>query len=653
MRSKYLLLFIFAIFLNFTGKASDDKKPNEIRILYVGGNSDLNPDNKTNTQESIEKSIRERKEAFTQLLKTYFDTVTAIDATDYTPDMSDNYDVTIFDGLPPAIEQRTIEYDAYGKIKTYTPARYLPDDFSSPCITIGNVSDRIGARLGIKNDWFCLCLDACAHHINLKHPIFHKPFKTKMTLEKLPTPEEAFYYQFMFKEDIPDSLMMWRIQTKGYKTDLSFNIGLVSRPWGYTDSPDCEYISSGVCAKSPDAVAIGRHANFFHWGFIASPLYMTDEAKVVFANTVVYIAKYKQTPLVRKYRANIATRETVKEMKYSASRASYDNTLKYLNSITQQQEEAIKKLKAKQTKGEKLTDQETTYLQNYQPQEMPVPSFIDHLKQAVGPDLYTRFGNDESLYAQYYDSNKPYYYGGGNTQGLAIDEDAKAWGIANNNKEILNKAISCLEKGEEIERAKRILARYTLCDFSTPSEWRKWYDKYESKMFFTESGGWFFMINGSKNIPGNDYSILERRKTILTNETSQISEAIPDANNPIIITTQGKIKANNLIEVQIKINLYKGFHIYKEVGMGDPYIPMEIKFDLPEDCYLEGKIQMPAAANFGNNGTKIYEGEIIMSQIIRCEQLPTNIKFTFGYQCCDSHSCQPPQNKEFNVIIKK
>lgn len=36
---------------------------------------------------------------------------------------------------------------------------------------------------------------------------------------------------------------------------------------GFEDSPEAEVISSGVCAKSLDAVAIGRHGNFFHWGF--------------------------------------------------------------------------------------------------------------------------------------------------------------------------------------------------------------------------------------------------------------------------------------------------------------------------------------------------------------------------------------------------
>lgn len=145
---------------------------------------------------------------------------------------------------------------------------------------------------------------------------FKGPFKTKITLTKQPTPEDAFHYAYYQDGNVPDSVMMWKVNTEGYKTNPDFNIGMVSRPWGYLDSPDCEFISSGVCAKTLDAVALGRHGNFLTWGFIGSPMYMTPEAKVVFANAVAYIAKFRGTPLVRKYNENIATREILKEDKY-------------------------------------------------------------------------------------------------------------------------------------------------------------------------------------------------------------------------------------------------------------------------------------------------------------------------------------------------
>lgn len=655
---KKILLFVLFASWMITGYCAGDKKPSELRILYLAGNSDWNPDARGMLAEGvIEKGLELRKQAFGDLLRKYFSEVTVIEATDYSPEMSDEYDVTIFDGLPPVLEQRQMQRDASGQIIKLLPARYLPDDFSAPCITIGSVSSQIGAILGVKHDWFCLCLDAYAHHLETEHPIFHGPFKTELTFEQLPTPDEAFYYQALYDKPIPEILPMWRVQTKGYKTEIGFGVGLVSRPWGYTDSPDCEYISSGVCAKSPDAVAIGRHGNFLMWGFIASPRYMTEEAKVVFVNAVAYISRFKDAPLVRKYNENIPTRISAREMKYNSSRVSYNDQIKFLNSMKKMQEDAYVQLKERKAKGEKLHPQEEAFFENYKPMEVSLPPFSEHMKQHTDPELYAQFGDDEAKYAHYYDSNTPYFYGGGGGRRLVLDEDAKAWQIATNDKRLLDKAITCLENGVETERAWRVLTRYTLCDFATPAEWRKWYDRYKEKMFFTESGGWFFMINGSRNTPGNDYSVLERRKNrqvqeTIARETDAEVVAELSADNPVIISAKGKMKDKNLAEVSILIKLYSGFHVYRRVSESDPYTPMKVEFQLPEGCSLDGDMNMPAAIPFGKTGTTMYEGNVILTQCIRCNKLPESIRFTFSYQCCDSHVCLPPQEKEFEVKIK-
>lgn len=651
----YCLCLLLTSTIGCTG--NKEKKANEIRVLYLGGNSDWQNGNfggpKTfATEEEFQESVEKRMDAFSQLLHTYFDSVTVIKAVDYTPEMSANYDVTIFDGVPPVMEKREMQYDENGKVKAYIPARYLPDNFSSPSITIGSVGETIGRRYGSKNDWYCLCLDACAHHMNMEHPIFQGPFKTELTLSKQPTPEDAFHYQYFHNGPTPDSLMMWQVQTKGYKTDTNFQIGMVSRPWGYMDSPDSEYISSGVCAKTLDAVAIGRHGNFLTWGFVASPLYMTDEAKVIFANAVVYISKYKETPIARKYNDRIATREYLKELKYYASKESYEGRLKLEEEFRLSQKQSYEQAKAKQAKGETLNDEEKYWLKNYRPEKVKEYTYADHLKRNQ-KGLYDIFGEDENKYIKYYDENKDYFYGGEGSYQLTIDEDAKYWQIPNNDKRLLDKAISSLEKGEETDRAKRILKRYTLCDFETPAEWRKWYDKYNNKMFFTESGGWFFMIDGPAGTPGNDYSILEKRKRaeeikVSNNQTT----ATPDANNPVIVAAQAKVTDAATIQVSIEMNILTGFHIYEKVAQGDPYIPLKIEFELPDGCKLKGETVMPTAEKFGSKGTTIYENEVKFIQFINYTQLPNKLRCKVSYQCCDSHVCLPPQEKEFNLDIK-
>ena len=449
MKTRVLLLVCLLACWTVAGYAAGDKKPKDMRILYLAGNSDWNAD--AVEKSVIEENVAQRKEAFGGLLRKYFGEVTVMDAADYSPELSEGYDVTIFDGLPPALEPRREEHDpATGRTK-YIPPRYLPDDFDAPCVTIGVVSAQIGERIGVKNDWFCLCLDACAHHLREGHPIFHGPFKVSLTFEEQPTPDDAFYYQHQFDEPIPKSLPMWRVQTKGYRTDMRFNMGLVSHPWGYEDSPEAEYISGGVSTKSPDAVAIGRHGNFLHWGFIASPLYMTEEAKVVFANAVAYIAQFRGPILARRFDGYMPTRTTVKDMRYLNSHAAYNDELKFLNNMKHLQDSLYGALAERQAKGEKLGAQEEVFLKGYQPMEVQMPPFEAYLQGKADPELFAQFGTDVEAYARYYDENAPYFYGGGGS--LVLDEDAKAWGIPNNDKRLLDKAISCLEEGVETERA--------------------------------------------------------------------------------------------------------------------------------------------------------------------------------------------------------
>lgn len=147
---------------------------------------------------------------------------------------------------------------------------YLPEDFDRPMVFIAEAGDIVGTRIGVKTDWYCLCLDADAHHFNKEHPIFHGPFEVNISVELKPTPSEAFRFVRTDGQPLPDSLEMWRVQTKGYKTEEGFRPGMIARPWGFADSPDAEYISGGVSAKDIDAVAMGRHGNFFFWGFSAS-----------------------------------------------------------------------------------------------------------------------------------------------------------------------------------------------------------------------------------------------------------------------------------------------------------------------------------------------------------------------------------------------
>ena len=630
-----------------SGQLNADGKAN-LKVLYVGGNADYESYMEKRSPEEHEASVESRMQAFGDMLRDYFDSVAVINGKDYTPELSESYDVTVFDGRIPTIKPAIRETDAQGNITRYVRAQLLPEDFDCAAVTIGSTGETVGRAIGSKNDWYCLCLDAHAHHLVKEHPIFHGPFKTAMTFEMRPTPEDAYHYAYFSDEPIPDSILMWRVQTKGYKTDEGFPVGMVSRPWGYTDSPDAEYISSGVCAKTLDAVAIGRHGNFLTWGFAASPAYMTEEAKAVFANAICYIAQFKgKGMLVRKYNDRIATREYIKELTYLATMEPYEERVKWTEEANAEGVKKQAEARARKARGEELTNEDKYYL-NFKPQ---TPMTLGQYLQRYEKEVYEILGEDLGAYPKYYSENRDYFYGGKGSYVLTVDEDCKAWGIPNNDKRLLEKAISCLEKGEETDRAQRILDRYTMCTFETPAEWRKWYDTYEKDIFFTESGGWVFMIDGPATLPGNDYHAREAKakESAGTAEASQATLKATSQQEPVSVAAR-LVREDGGCSIEVKVRIHAGFHIYGKVAASDPYIPVKITASqLPQGVTADEPV-MPTAQPFGSAGTTVYEGENTFS-------LPLSgsgkgeVKCSVTWQCCDDHVCMPPATREFTFTL--
>ena len=217
-----LLLLIAAI------TVSGAEKKTNLKVLYVGGNTNMNTDAAVIDSAAIARDIQERKASFEQFLNTYFTTVKVIDASEYNYLMSYDYDVTVMDGQPRPLEPKQVIRDGDRYVKTIE-AKFFPDDFSRPVLTIAELGKTIGGRLGLKTDWYCLCLDQWAHGMRTSHPIFKGPYKVTMTLEDKPTPDGAKEFAPLVGQKLPETTPMWRVNTKGYMTDPGFKVGMVSR----------------------------------------------------------------------------------------------------------------------------------------------------------------------------------------------------------------------------------------------------------------------------------------------------------------------------------------------------------------------------------------------------------------------------------------
>lgn len=87
-----------------------------LKILYVGGTSDLETFVTKVDSLVLQQSVAERMASFENMYGTYFETVKVVNAKDYMPEMSDHYDVTIFDGKPRELIPAQVVRNEQGRL---------------------------------------------------------------------------------------------------------------------------------------------------------------------------------------------------------------------------------------------------------------------------------------------------------------------------------------------------------------------------------------------------------------------------------------------------------------------------------------------------------------------------------------------------------
>ncbi|MGQ1785433.1 protein-disulfide reductase DsbD domain-containing protein [Saccharicrinis sp. GN24d3] len=657
LKSFFIALALVALIFSCQQKPEFD--PSSISVLYVGYHPGKPMPEKAPTswtsQERFAKEYKTRMPAFMSYLKQYFNTVDSIDCREYTADLSAKYDVTIFDENVKPIKERVIHTDPEtGAFLSMEPAIYLPDDYHHASLFIGHPARNLGSTLGSKLDWYCLCLDRHAHHTKLNHEIFKGPFEVNPTIENRPTPKPIL--KSWDGGDMPAEIPMWEVNTEGYHDEKGYRIGMVSRGWGFEDSPDAEVISSGVCDKQKTAVAIGRHGNHFLWGFAGSPDYMTDEAKQVFANAIVYTYKHKDDKFIaKKYNERIATKVYADELQFYTTEKSYQESVKFYKSWNADMTKRSNEIKEKQAKGDELNEEEKMML-GFRPQ--PILTREQYLQKNIGRNSWSKeTGLDTVKIVNFLKENRPYFYSQPDGfYDLQVDEDAKSLGIANDDIKILDAAISLLEEGKDIEKAKRLLWRYTIEDFATANEWRAWFNKYKSEMFFTQSGGFVWLIND----PDANPDVKPRKDDELVAKTKESKNELkldePTHAEPVsvgAILVEGEREGEK--QVVIKTKIMEGYHIYAFVPAGEAYIKTEQGIELPKGVKLVGSWDKSSPAPYpGKDKIMIYKDQNTFKHKVKVDAnvtKGTTIKCWLYYQCCNADICFPPKKKEIVLTL--
>ncbi|WP_165227325.1 hypothetical protein [Aquisphaera insulae] len=581
-------LLILILFPMIASQASADD-PFAIRVVYAG-----NPGS-------------DREKDFAAFLRQTFREVKTVDYRTFEPKMADGFDVVIFDWTS------LYRTDASGKLDPNPPSLpnpavpKLPDDYARPTILIGGAGQRVIKSRKLKIDWHCLCLFEAAHGLALGHEIFHTPLDVNPTFTAFPTP--AQYPSLSLGEPIGATIRAWKVQTRTFP---AIDAGLIAEGLTFADSPDAEVISAGLSSKGPDSAAIARQGNFLLWGFYAAPADLTPEARRCFLNAVCYIRKFEgQKPFVRKVETAFSRAWTLMLAQHVATAMDRDAYRRSNPALAAHSEERLEEQR-----------------------RFDVVITGRAFPQAVSKQAES----DPKAPAAWVRENYEWLMPGPDHDGIieaAIDEDVKALGLSNHDVGLLEACVARLERGDQADRARRILERYTNDRFPDPKGWRSWLDAGRPRIFFTEAGGYKFLVAPEGLTPPRRFE--QSPLTVPPPKPARVAARAE--------CSPAKLRPGEEFTLTVRVEIKDGWHIAAMKGSRGPEVATSLAISMPFDVEPAGEWTGPEPIP-GNEGRLTYTGTIEFRRRLRVGKNrysgPLDGACTLGFQACDPFSCMPP-----------
>lgn len=493
--------------------------------------------------------------------------------------------------------------------------------------------------------------------MRVDHEIFRTPHAVDPTIEDRPTPDAYGRYH------VGATMPMWRVQTEGYLERNDMLVGVVSSDSGFLDSPDTEWISGGVNTKRPKAVALGRHGNFFHWGFAASPTYMTAEAKLVFVNAIHYISKFDgQAPIARR-EPGASTRDRIEDALARISEQGYARELEQHRYFVERIKERNADIQARLDRGEDVSDTEKRVLQSRVPGK---PARFAPVKRYVDDEAWSEIKDDEAAIRRYFAERLPFMHNVGRYQ-LGVDEELRDFGVGNADIALLDRAVAALQSGERAELARKLLERYTDERFETAGEWAAWLGANRERLFFTEVGGYKWLVDTTARAGAQPVRDLRAKPEPAGAVQARVASKVrlpaddgapprvqltPTGADPVVGAATVRTLQNGKQEVVLRVAILDGWHGYRDVPDGSPYVPMTVALELPAHVKRAGDWTLPAASPAPEDPTlTLYEGEIeFRCELVGLVPLGGKITCNLSYQICDEQMCLPPATESFEAV---
>jgi hypothetical protein len=545
-----LITFFAAMHAVAATTGTEAKQP--LRILYIGGDEGV-----------LGGPGPQRAADFKQFLEKHFIAVSTTKGADFKPEMAKDADVIVKDARISIV---------------------LPPAFRKPMVLVGSNGEYGIDRTGTKIDLLCECLRDKLHTIKLDHPIFQGPLAVKPTIVQEADPVTG------------NTVGMWKVQEK------MDSPGLVSAIDQFLDAGDSEIISGGINMKGDHGVALVREANLFLWGPIANPSLMTEEARRVFVNAIVYMKQFD------------GAKQTVWRGLHGRSEL--------------QMMVATKDLR-------RMLDSERAY--------------NDFL-----PTLIDKYGDSIEKYRAYYSPNLGYVRQPHGAIWFEVDEDAKSLGIANNDPRLLDKCVELLGDPAEAPKALRLLRRYTGLSFTDAAAWQNWLKQNRSKLYFSDSYDYRFFTGPAGPAP-TSVSVRTAIDAMSVTEPTDVSPVSVAATAATYFHSKEGIfsKKGALVTLVVRIKVADGWHLYAQVPQDVPYKPTKIDAQLPDTFRWNEDWQTPLATNGDVAGLTEYRGDLVFTRLFYSTVAAKKAKIdgNVHFQVCDVQQCMPAATATFEVPV--
>jgi len=286
--------------------------------------------------------------------------------------------------------------------------------------------------------------------------------------------------------------------------------------------------------------------------------------------------------------------------------------------------------------------------------------FSERLNSMFPPEVVKAFGEDVDKYRELYQQNVGYVYVPHGATWYTVDEEAKSIGVPNNDVRFLEKCIDLLRQRQEAAKATRLLERYTGVSFPSAKGWLRWFKNNRNLLYFSDYYDYRFYAGPAGPRPSP-------REVEMAIDEIKLTE--PDEHSPVSLgaVAVGYVRRKGgtystrqgaLVTLIVKLEIANGWHTYAQVTKVKRMELRRLSVELPASARWYGDWLLPTRYPGVKRGAVEGPGFLVFTRQLYFPASPiegkpfgSEVDVTLGgtahYQACKEKRCVPAADMPF------